>query len=199
MLSGDNGILQKATIAKENSDKAQIEERIKLAYHSALTGGQGSYTKGSLEEELEKEFGEEFEEVDDSNDTNWILKAKGQSVIIPAGTKDVIANLASEIFEWIVNTEGKMHIGDYVNFGVDYDNLYTNNDGDADKPDDIYAGKWRVLYITSEKIKLVSAGVPIRYCLNGVTNENAEAALTWDKGGSWPGIGNRRFNKREWF
>ena len=87
MLSGDNSILQKATDAKTNSDNAQIKERIQLAYHSALTGGQGSYTKESLEEELEKEFGENNYNVDDSNNTNWILTAQGQSVIISAGKK----------------------------------------------------------------------------------------------------------------
>ena len=96
MLTGDNGVLQKATDAKTKSDKSQIIERIQLAYHSALTGGQGSYTKESLENELEKEFGEDFEEVDDSNNTNWILKAKGQSITIPAGSiiaKDLVPGL----------------------------------------------------------------------------------------------------------
>lgn len=88
MLSGDNGILQKATEAKTNSDNAQIKERIQLAYHSALTGGQGSYTKESLEKELEKEFGENNYNVDDSNNTNWILSAQGQNVTIPAGKED---------------------------------------------------------------------------------------------------------------
>ena len=87
MLLGDNGILQRATTAKENTDSAQIKERIQLAYHSALTGGQGSYTKESLEEELEKEFGENNYNVDDSDNTNWILSAKGQNVAIPAGKK----------------------------------------------------------------------------------------------------------------
>ncbi len=91
MLSGDNGILQKATDAKTRSDEAQIIERIQLAYHSALTGGQGSYTKESLESELEKEFGENNYNVDDSDSKNWILtgkeKGKEQSVTIPAGSK----------------------------------------------------------------------------------------------------------------
>ncbi len=42
MLSGDNGVLQRATDAKTKSDEAQIRERIQLAYHSALTGGKGN-------------------------------------------------------------------------------------------------------------------------------------------------------------
>ncbi|HCC03878.1 MAG TPA: hypothetical protein DEP51_03360 [Clostridiales bacterium] len=88
MLSGDNSILQKATTAKENSDKAQIEERIRLAYHSALVGGQGSYTKESLENELEKEFKTDYS-VDDSGNDNWILYAQGQRVTIKAGEKEI--------------------------------------------------------------------------------------------------------------
>ena len=56
MLSGDNGVLQKATTAKENTDSSQIQERINLAYHSSLVEGQGKVTEPSLESELKKEF-----------------------------------------------------------------------------------------------------------------------------------------------
>ena len=98
MLSGDNSILRRATTAKENTEKTQIEERIKLAYHAALTGGQGSYTKDSLEKELTKEFGDEFEEVDDSNDKNWILKAGGQSVTIPAGKVYNAGKISAKVY-----------------------------------------------------------------------------------------------------
>ena len=99
MLSGDNGILQKATTAKENSDKSQIEEKIKLAYHAALTDGHGSYTKESLEKELKNEFGENNYNVDDSDDTNWILTSQGQNVQIPAG------NSANKIIKFYLGSE----------------------------------------------------------------------------------------------
>lgn len=87
MLSGDNGILQKATTAKENTNSAQIKERIQLAYHSALAGGQGSYTYDTLMKELENEFKTDYD-VDDSGKDNWILYAHGQNVTIPAGKED---------------------------------------------------------------------------------------------------------------
>ena len=87
MLSGDNGILQKTTTAKENTEKSQIEERIKLAYHSALTGGQGSYTKDTLMDELKNEFETDYD-VDDSGDESWKMKAHGQEVTIPSGLKN---------------------------------------------------------------------------------------------------------------
>lgn len=65
MLSGDNSILQKATDAKNNSDNAQIKEKIRLAYHSALTkdiiSENGELTKATLENELQNEFGNDAE------------------------------------------------------------------------------------------------------------------------------------------
>lgn len=97
MLSGNNGVLQRATDAKTKSDEAQIKERIQLAYHSALTGGKGSYTKESLENELKNEFGENNYDVNDDSDKEWVLSAKvqgrEQSVTIPAGIKIKIAIL----------------------------------------------------------------------------------------------------------
>lgn len=57
MLSGDNGILQKATDAKTNTDNAQIKERIQLAYLSAISGGQENLTEETFKNELIKEFG----------------------------------------------------------------------------------------------------------------------------------------------
>ena len=58
MLSGDNSILQKATTAKTETEKAQIRERIQVAYHSALISGQGKITEDLLITELTNEFGE---------------------------------------------------------------------------------------------------------------------------------------------
>lgn len=100
MLSGENGILQKATEAKTKSDETQIKERIKLAYHSALTGGQGSYTKESLEEELKKEFEKNYS-VEDLDDANWKLKAQGQEVTIPAGKKIKVDRTGISVGDYI--------------------------------------------------------------------------------------------------
>ena len=164
MLSGDNGILQKATDAKTRTDESQIKERIQLAYHSALTDGQGGYTKQSLEDELKKEFVTDYS-VDDSNDINWTLNAKGQSVIIPAGEKKIIWSSASEIFDNTGTLDGKMHIGDYVNYPVYYDNVIIRTANSLNiKPKRQYVG-WRVMEVkeddTETYVTLLSAGVPI--------------------------------------
>ena len=61
-----------------------------------------------------------------------------------------------------------MHVGDYVNYPVYYDNVATccNNYTEEDIPADEYKG-WRVLSIEgtgdSQYIRLISAGLPLNY------------------------------------
>ena len=59
-LTGDNGVLTKASDAKIKNDEAQTKERIQLAYHSALTkditGKNGELTMTTLQTELNNEF-----------------------------------------------------------------------------------------------------------------------------------------------
>ncbi len=75
MLSGDNGILQKATDAKTKSDEAQIQEKVRLAYNSALakdlTNGNTTLTKSTLEDELKKEFKDNVSISEDGN--YWVI------------------------------------------------------------------------------------------------------------------------------
>ena len=89
MLSGDNGILQKATTAKENTDNSQIQERINLAYHSSLVDGQGKVTEPSLESELKKEFNKTNLEEGCLDKTSkagkWKITIDGISLEVPAG------------------------------------------------------------------------------------------------------------------
>ena len=57
MISGDNGILKKVVQAKESTQKASVEERIKLAIQSALSSDYNEYgkiTQETLTQELEK-------------------------------------------------------------------------------------------------------------------------------------------------
>ncbi len=99
MLSGDNGILQRATDAKENTGKAQIQEQINLAYHSALVDGQGKVTETSLENELKKEFNKtSLEEgwLDKTSiDGKWKITIDDISLNVPAGTTDIPKSVIS--------------------------------------------------------------------------------------------------------
>ena len=95
-LTGENGLLSRASDAKNDSANAQVKERIQLAYHSAFIAGNGSYTKDSLEEELEKEFGINNFNVDDSDNMYWILSSQGQDIEIPAGKTTPEGKLSEE-------------------------------------------------------------------------------------------------------
>ena len=101
MLSGDNGVLQRATDAKTNTDNAQIRERIQLAYHSALTkditGENGELTKKTLQEELDNEFKDKTATITPNEDnTQWVIKVDEVEVTVTAG-KDIpqVATLPS--------------------------------------------------------------------------------------------------------
>ena len=73
MLSGDNGILQKATDAKTNTDNAQIKERVQLAYTAAIAKGKGNLTESNLRAELANEFGDEYDLDEDTTTNEWII------------------------------------------------------------------------------------------------------------------------------
>ena len=167
MLSGNNGIIQRATDTKTINDDAQIRERIQLAYHSALTGGLGSYTKESLEGELEKEFGENNYNVDDSDSDNWVLSAKGQSISIPSGEKIPEVDYSD------------LSIGDYVNYPIEYENVETY---DNNLSNENYTS-WRILSKEGSGknayIRLVSAGVPLNYLSHNSewNNMNSEKSV----------------------
>ncbi len=95
MLSGDNGILQKATTAKDNTDSSQIQERINLAYHSALTSGLGKVEEDTLKDEIKKEFNKTDSELDEENwldktsvTGKWRITIDKVSLDIPAGIED---------------------------------------------------------------------------------------------------------------
>ena len=95
MLTGDNGILNNATQAKEASEEEQIRERIKLAYHSALihgiSGENGNITKPILKGELENEFaGKEVTITDSADKKEWIISVDNVSVSVKAGIEGPI-------------------------------------------------------------------------------------------------------------
>ena len=163
--------MQKATDAKTYSDEAQIKERIQLAYHSALVGGQGSYTKDTLMEELKKEFETDYD-VDDSDNTNWILSANGQNVTIPAGYKTPQATITSE---WSYNHSAQtvsatlsngetltLNIGDYI---IDTDTQTVTD----------FDGYWRVLGAENGQLLLVTSANNVMD-LNSVTISGVSGA-----------------------
>ncbi len=102
--------------------------------------------------------------------TVTFTKSKRQYTIYSSGTieyagiKSKNNYLASEIFEANGTTQDKMHIGDYINFDVDYDNVFADQYGATGAPVlDKYAGKWRILNVNENTVKIISAGIPVKY------------------------------------
>ncbi len=90
MLSGDNGILKKATDARERTDAEQIRERIHLAELAAVASGKGDLTEPNLKSALTQEFGTEgtgFKLKD--NETSWEVE------IIEKGLTETIAKTSN--------------------------------------------------------------------------------------------------------
>ena len=114
-----------------------------------------------MEDELEKEFGENFEEVDDSNDINWILKAQGQSITIPAGKKENKDSVYPLAKDTLILDETAVEKSPYVNYTDANENtilcrvLFNDEDG--------------IDIISDDSVTTVTLGY-------GDTNENVTAS-----------------------
>ena len=78
MLTGENGILTQAQNAKNQTEEAEIKERIKLAVNAARISDNGYEELGqnNLQEELDKEFGEGKTVVRDNEDVSFIVNLR---------------------------------------------------------------------------------------------------------------------------
>ena len=84
MISGDNGILKKVVQAKESTEKASVEERIRLAIQSAFASDyskDGKITQETLIQELKKN-GLLEENLEEIKDGKWILSENGEEYLI---------------------------------------------------------------------------------------------------------------------
>lgn len=174
MITGDNGILNTAIRAKEATRGGEVKERVALgAVNKAsveyLGGTKNEKAQMKSELHTEKKLTDEEYEYLQESDVITIGGIEIDFSVLDGGTET--GKLASEIFEATGTTEGKMHVGDYVNYPVYYDNVasYVDvhyNGGGRIYPKDQYVG-WRVLAIEgageNQYIKLVSAGVPLNY------------------------------------
>lgn len=77
-------------------------------------------------------------------------------------------NIKVEKFKTIVK------VGDYVDYPVLYNNVANES---KYMPNDKYSGKWRILSIEENNMKIVSAGIPLTYC-NGTWSTTSATNLT---------------------
>ena len=71
MLTGENGIIKRASEAKETTENAQTEEILKVAVMEALSRGTGTIMRGDLENALDNNFGTGKYEI--SEDDGYII------------------------------------------------------------------------------------------------------------------------------
>ncbi len=145
MLSGDNGILQKATTAKQNTDNSQIQEQINLAYHASLVEGQGKITEPSLESELKKEFNK------DTLDEGWLDKTS-----VEGKWKITIDKVSLEVPAGIEASDNKITIKVGTTNLKDVSNLSTlyGETTDYISVDEV---NWQLFYDDNDYIYLIAS------------------------------------------
>ena len=78
MLTGENGILNRAREAKESTGTAQTEELVKLSITDALTQGLGSLTNANLKTALNNNIGAGKYEISGDATNGWTVKVNGK-------------------------------------------------------------------------------------------------------------------------
>lgn len=84
MLTGQNGILNRATTAKTQTENSQIDEMVKLSVMDSLTNGNGKITEDLLTEALNKNLGSGNYTLTGNETEGWIVGANEKKYNISA-------------------------------------------------------------------------------------------------------------------
>ena len=87
MLTGENGILNRASEAKQNTGTAQTEELVKLSVTDALTQGLGSLTDANLKTALNNNIGTGKYEISGDATSGWTVTVNGKEFKIDSTGK----------------------------------------------------------------------------------------------------------------
>ena len=87
MLTGQNGILNRASEAKESTGAAQTEELVKLSITDAISRGLGSLTDANLKTALDNNIGAGKYEISGDETNGWTVKANGKEYKIDSTGK----------------------------------------------------------------------------------------------------------------
>ena len=152
MLTGQNGILNRASEAKEKNEVVQLEEKVKIAVMSALTDGSGTLTILNLQKELKNQGisiidGNDFPVVVNIEEKSYLIEQNGMvkstnEISIPEGLEigSIVTYSPSGTYNW----QGKYCSSSEEN------KLLSSASGD-----DFNLIKWKVLSIENGKVKLV--------------------------------------------
>ena len=87
MLTGENGILNRASEARQNTGTAQTEELVKLSVTDALTQGLGSLTDANLKTALNNNIGAGKYEISGDATSGWTVTVNGKEFKIDSTGK----------------------------------------------------------------------------------------------------------------
>ena len=195
MLSGNNGILNRAAEAKEKTANTQQEEQVKLSAIAALTEGKGTIKDTSLKTELKNSLnGITDSDITGNEKNGWQVKIGDKAYYIePTGeigeafweeVKDENGNITE--IRRVDGTVTGLHIGDVIGYsaidGVSSENRTITSYGTVtglgennDQIIEIEAGTWKLLGVENGKLKIISNIV-------GTTPESGETGVYANKG-----------------
>ena len=84
MLTGQNGILNRASEAKENTGTSQTKELVKLSVTDALTQGLGSLTDTNLKAALDNNLGAGKYQITGDAENGWTITVDGKEFKVDA-------------------------------------------------------------------------------------------------------------------
>ena len=172
MLTGENGILKKASTAKERTLEAEYEEKIKLAILGARDND-GNFNKDLLNEELKK-YG--LSGVTDENGTTTVEKNGKTYTIDNKGTLTSKDSTGNDEKKEINNITAQMVAEDpETYYGLKVTN-YESKNGQND---------WRIFYSDGTHIFLITgdyADLSVANRLNsntGMTKQGSKYRVNW--------------------
>ena len=185
MLTGQNGILNRATEAKDSTGTAQVDEEVKLSVAEALSNGLGTMTEENLRKALDENVGAGNYELTGDTTNGWTIKAGDKTYNISGngsisggdntggntGTNPGRGTTGGNTGDKTEEVDETLYIDDsYVDYNVSYTDIYTGTE---------YSNLtgWRVLSKEDKadgtsNVEIISTGIPagLYYNCNYITN-----------------------------
>ena len=173
MLTGQNGILNRATEAKDSTGMAQVDEEVKLSVAEALSNGLGTMTEENLRKALDENVGAGNYELTGDTTNGWTIKARDKTYNISGngsisggdntggntGTNPGGGTTGGNTGDKTEEVDETLYIDDsYVDYNVSYTDIYTGTE---------YSNLtgWRVLNKVdngdgTSNLDIISTGIP---------------------------------------
>lgn len=148
MLTGQNGILNNTTVAKEETQITEEFEQIQLVAMASLIDGLGTVNYENLDKELNKVFDADYFIISENkNDANeWIVELRNQKYSIDKNgdVKKI------EIANYIISE----NYGDYIDYKMDL-----NGDGDT-------TNDWKIFFNDGVNVYIISTDYVLNQSLD---------------------------------